>query len=68
MHILTTATYTKQLLPSPGIGVFGHWSHLLSDYSIQVFLDTSAIQYEESMAAMEKGHRIGDQQGKKCHN
>ncbi|XP_028176727.1 UPF0669 protein C6orf120 homolog isoform X1 [Ostrinia furnacalis] len=30
--------------PRPiGIGVFGHWSHHLSEYSIQVFLDASAI-------------------------
>ncbi|CAB3231864.1 unnamed protein product [Arctia plantaginis] len=48
--------------PRPvGIGVFGHWSHLLSEYSIQVFLDTSAMQYEESLAAMERGQRIGEQ-------
>ncbi|CAH2101570.1 unnamed protein product [Euphydryas editha] len=30
--------------PRPiGIGVFGDWSHAISEYSIQVFLDTNAV-------------------------
>ncbi|XP_026745739.1 UPF0669 protein C6orf120 homolog isoform X2 [Trichoplusia ni] len=41
--------------PRPvGIGVFGHWSHQLSEYSIQVFWDTSAVLSEHQMRLMDK--------------
>ncbi|KAM3958690.1 UPF0669 protein C6orf120 homolog [Aphomia sociella] len=44
--------------PRPiGIGVFGHWSHYLSEYSIQVFLDTTAVLSEEQVLAIERAHR-----------
>ncbi|CAH0730733.1 unnamed protein product, partial [Brenthis ino] len=37
--------------PRPiGIGVFGDWSHAVSEYSIQVFLDTSLMLKEEQLA------------------
>ncbi|XP_013195734.2 UPF0669 protein C6orf120 homolog [Amyelois transitella] len=43
--------------PRPvGIGVFGHWSHILSEYSIQVFLDTTAVLSEEQVLAIERAH------------
>ncbi|XP_053607826.1 UPF0669 protein C6orf120 homolog [Plodia interpunctella] len=43
--------------PRPiGIGVFGHWGHTLSEYSIQVFLDTSAVLSEEQVLAIERAH------------
>ncbi|CAH2062549.1 unnamed protein product, partial [Iphiclides podalirius] len=36
--------------PRPlGIGVFGHWSHAVTEYSIQVFLDTSKMNAESQM-------------------
>lgn len=44
--------------PRPiGIGIFGHWSHNLSKYSIQVFLDTSEILNEEKLVTIERAHR-----------
>ncbi|KAJ0169727.1 hypothetical protein K1T71_014333 [Dendrolimus kikuchii] len=44
--------------PRPiGIGVFGHWSHSLSSYSIQVFLDTSTVLSEEQLQAIERAQR-----------
>ncbi|KAG6453751.1 UPF0669 protein C6orf120 homolog [Manduca sexta] len=44
--------------PRPiGLGVFGHWSHSVSDYSIQVFLDVSAVMSEEQVAAIERAQR-----------
>ncbi|XP_041968373.1 UPF0669 protein C6orf120 homolog [Aricia agestis] len=47
--------------PRPiGIGVFGDWSHALSEFSIQVFLDTSAILSEEQLLAIERAHQIPD--------
>ncbi|XP_068626009.1 UPF0669 protein C6orf120 homolog [Battus philenor] len=46
--------------PRPvGIGVFGHWSHSVSEYSIQVFLDTSAVLSEEQLQAIERGQHGG---------
>ncbi|KAH9638622.1 hypothetical protein HF086_007756 [Spodoptera exigua] len=48
------------LIPS-GIGVFGHWSHYLSEYSIQVFLDASAVFSEEQVKAIERASQgIGE--------
>ncbi|CAH0698411.1 unnamed protein product [Spodoptera exigua] len=48
--------------PRPiGIGVFGHWSHYLSEYSIQVFLDASAVFSEEQVKAIERASQgIGE--------
>ncbi|XP_014371183.2 UPF0669 protein C6orf120 homolog [Papilio machaon] len=44
--------------PRPvGIGVFGHWSHSVTEYSIQVFLDTSAVLSEEQVLAIERAHQ-----------
>ncbi|KAF9406340.1 hypothetical protein HW555_013254 [Spodoptera exigua] len=44
-----------------GIGVFGHWSHYLSEYSIQVFLDASAVFSEEQVKAIERASQgIGE--------
>ncbi|CAK1587962.1 unnamed protein product [Parnassius mnemosyne] len=44
--------------PRPvGIGVFGHWSYFISEYSIQVFLDTSAVLSEEQLIAIERAHQ-----------
>ncbi|XP_013135858.1 PREDICTED: UPF0669 protein C6orf120 homolog [Papilio polytes] len=44
--------------PRPvGIGVFGHWTHSVTEYSIQVFLDTSAVLSEEQVLAIEKAHQ-----------
>lgn len=46
--------------PRPiGIGVFGHWSHSLSEYSIQVFLDAAAVM---SDVEADRAHRVGDRQ------
>ncbi|XP_046975410.1 UPF0669 protein C6orf120 homolog [Vanessa cardui] len=43
--------------PRPiGIGVFGDWSHAISEYSIHVFLDTSAVLSEEQLMAIERFH------------
>ncbi|KAL4714802.1 hypothetical protein ACJJTC_002661 [Scirpophaga incertulas] len=52
--------------PRPiGIGVFGHWSHYVSEYSIQVFLDTTAVLTEEQVQAIEEAQRRVDvKQGK----
>ncbi|KAJ8705814.1 hypothetical protein PYW08_012860 [Mythimna loreyi] len=51
--------------PRPiGIGVFGHWSHYLSEYSIQVFLDTSAVLSEEQVLTIEKVQQgLGEKYG-----
>ncbi|KAJ8704132.1 hypothetical protein PYW07_013426 [Mythimna separata] len=51
--------------PRPiGIGVFGHWSHYLSEYSIQVFLDTSAVISEEQVLTIEKVQQgLGEKYG-----
>ncbi|CAG4936828.1 unnamed protein product [Parnassius apollo] len=44
--------------PRPvGIGVFGHWSHFISEYSIQVFLDMSVVLSEEQLLTIERAHQ-----------
>ncbi|XP_063899032.1 UPF0669 protein C6orf120 homolog [Helicoverpa armigera] len=44
--------------PRPiGIGIFGHWSHYISEYSIQVFLDASAVLTEEQVLVIERAQR-----------
>ncbi|XP_075989484.1 UPF0669 protein C6orf120 homolog [Anticarsia gemmatalis] len=58
--------YIPADFPRPiGIGVFGHWSHSLSEYSIQVFLDTSTVISEEQLAAIERAHRVGEKPSSK---
>ncbi|CAG9789921.1 unnamed protein product [Diatraea saccharalis] len=47
--------------PRPiGIGVFGHWSHYFSEYSIQVFLDASTAFSDEQLLAVEKHQHINE--------
>ncbi|RVE46100.1 hypothetical protein evm_009264 [Chilo suppressalis] len=50
-----------QDFPRPiGIGVFGHWSHYVSEYSIQVFLDASAALRGQEGLAVEMSQRIDE--------
>ncbi|XP_059044860.1 UPF0669 protein C6orf120 homolog [Achroia grisella] len=41
--------------PRPiGIGIYGHWSQIYSEYSIQVFLDTNAVMNDVQMLAFQQ--------------
>ncbi|XP_049883151.1 UPF0669 protein C6orf120 homolog [Pectinophora gossypiella] len=54
--------------PRPlGIGVFGHWSHIFSEYSIQVFLDASASPGDHAVAfeRSSRGDISADSDGKR---
>ncbi|GBP27224.1 UPF0669 protein C6orf120 homolog [Eumeta japonica] len=67
----SSATCGSDMVPIPsdfprpiGIGVFGYWSSAVSDYSIQVFLDVSQLEYSELPLSSPMNEKYADAESK----